>query len=646
MSLSVTGINSANQYYTKGNRKISSEAPNFTAQRKICEKSNNGEFDADEAGKNFVKGVISPVTALVNHPVAAIGLVAATAAACAVVPVLGSALAIGFGAMGVYELGKSGYKIAKNIKNGEYDNAEKNFEGLGQGTVNTLLSFIGLKQSAGVAKEAKLLEATKAKTLTKTQSKTIASDVSKGTYKDAIKELVSLVTTKEGRNAVIYQFKKDNLSFRLDKLGQILKGKKEQVKEVKMTKEEFAKTPEGIRRANMTSEEIAKEISKYAKEAFDEYGIPEELRPQIKIVQEDLTHGGAYNSSHHTIQINETGYREGVFDITNTIKHEATHAKEAIIRESLTYTKKVDLTKEYLLSKIQNGDNDNVIYDINIFGTTTMKPPKLSAQMKADFAKFAEKELYKIGTNGHRKEELAGLVEPLIRKNPEFAAQYRDEGEAVKMLAQYAKSHELRFRLGTQNSINFGGDKLSKLGHVNESEAIESFRGYLETKDGNMANHTLLGLGADFNQYQFSAEEVLAQQSGNNFAIKHYQAELDALRKTPDYDKERETYLLNAIQKAKDTITYKTKGKEYYRLYMESKRHPENKELAEQVLQMSKELEQYTKRINPNIETVNGKQSVMIPIEKEVLVLKRIKPGVTIFVPYSTTGIADYIAKD
>jgi len=646
MYLSVNGIGSASRCYKQENLKTGGQNVNFTGRKRHIDKSSNGKFDLSEAGNNFVKGVLSPVTAIIKHPVATIGLVAATAAACAVVPVLGPVLAVGFGAMGVYELGKSGYKISKNIKNGDYDSAEKNFEGLGQGAINTFLCFIGLKQSARVAKEAKLLDATKAKTLNKAQSEALATEVSKGTYKDAVKELVSLVTTKEGRNAVLNQFKKDNLSFRLNKLGQILKGTKAQVKEVKITKEEFAKTPEGIKRASMTSEEIAKDVSKYAKEAFDEYAIPEELRPQIKIVKEELSHGGAYSPNTHTIKINETGYREGAFDITNVIKHEATHAKEAILRETLTYTKKVDLTKEYLLSKIQNGDNNKVIYDIDIFGTTTMDPPKFNAQMKADFAKFAEKELYKVGANGHRKEELAALVEPLVRKNPEFVSQYKDANEAVKMLSQYAKSHELRFKLGTQNSINFGGDKLSKLGPVSESEAVESFKGQLETLDGNAANQTFLGLGNDFNQYQFSAEEVLAQQSGNNFAIKHYQAELDALRKTPNYDKERETYLLNAIQKAKETIIYKTKGKEYYRLYMESKRHPENKELAKQVQQMSRELEQYKKRINPYIQTVNGKETVMIPLEKEVLVLKRIKPGVTIFVPYNTTAFADYIANE
>lgn len=84
----------------------------------------------------------------------------------------------------------------------------------------------------------------------------------------------------------------------------------------------------------------------------------------------------------------------------NTIKHEATHAKEALIRETLTFTKKEQLTKEYLLNKIQTGDNNTVAYDTTIFGNATIKPPKMSTGMKTDFAKLAQENIYKIGSNG------------------------------------------------------------------------------------------------------------------------------------------------------------------------------------------------------------------------------------------------------
>lgn len=46
----------------------------------------------------------------------------------------------------------------------------------------------------------------------------------------------------------------------------------------------------------MTTEEISQEVSKLAKESFDQYGIPEELRPKIEIVKKmpklavDITH--------------------------------------------------------------------------------------------------------------------------------------------------------------------------------------------------------------------------------------------------------------------------------------------------------------------------------------------------------------------
>ncbi|MCR5265208.1 MAG: hypothetical protein K6E29_01275, partial [Cyanobacteria bacterium RUI128] len=70
------------------------------------DKSNNGKFDWSEAGKNFLKGVISPVTAIFKHPLATAGIIGATVLACSLVPVLAPITAIGFGALSLYQLGK------------------------------------------------------------------------------------------------------------------------------------------------------------------------------------------------------------------------------------------------------------------------------------------------------------------------------------------------------------------------------------------------------------------------------------------------------------------------------------------------------------------------------------------------------------
>lgn len=618
----------------------------FTSRRNF-DKTNNGEFDADVAANNFCKGLLSPITAIIKHPIATIGVVGATALACSVAPILAPATAIVFGAMGIYEFGKSSYNIVKHSASGEYDKAEKDFEGLGQGTINTVLTALGMRQSARVTKEAQLLSETKATKLSVEQISKIKDEVKSLTLFKSFKESLKLYTTKEGRQAFMYQFKKPVIKERLQDLKNIIVKKKEQTKETFDIKEEFAKTPEGIKRAKMTTEEISQEVSKLAKESFDQYGIPEELRPKIEIVKKDANTGGGYYAQKHTIEINETAYREGAFDLPNTIKHEATHAKEALIRETLTFTKKEQLTKEYLLNKIQTGDNNTVAYASTIVGNATIKPPKMSTGMKTDFAKLAQENIYKIGSNGLDKKQLTKLVEPLIDKYPEFISQYQSKEEALDMLTKYAQSHQLRYKIGTTTAINLPADKVAKLGYIDESTAINSFKGILECLDGNMSYQTVsgnMGLGGDFTQYEFGAEEVLAQLSGNKFEISHLEQELATLRKRPNFDAKQEAYLLSQIESAQKTIKYKSMGQKYYKLFMDYKHNP-SPELAKEINTLAVELNKLQPHARLHIENINGKETIMVTLKGERFVLKKVKPGVTEFIPYNTTSTADIMAS-
>lgn len=618
----------------------------FTSRRNF-DKTNNGEFDANVAANNFCKGLLSPITAIIKHPIATIGVVGATALACSVAPILAPATAIVFGAMGIYEFGKSSYNIVKHSASGEYDKAEKDFEGLGQGTINTVLTALGMRQSARVTKEAQLLSETKATKLSVEQISKIKDEVKSLSLFKSFKESLKLYTTKEGRQAFMYQFKKPVIKERLQDLKNIIVKKKEQTKESFDIKEEFAKTPEGIKRAKMTTEEISQEVSKLAKESFDQYGIPEELRPKIEIVKKDANTGGGYYAQKHTIEINETAYREGAFDLPNTIKHEATHAKEALIRETLTFTKKEQLTKEYLLNKIQTGDNNTVAYASTIVGNATIKPPKMSTGMKTDFAKLAQENIYKIGSNGLDKKQLTKLVEPLIDKYPEFISQYQSKEEALDMLTKYAQSHQLRYKIGTTTAINLPADKVAKLGYIDESTAINSFKGILECLDGNMSYQTVsgnMGLGGDFTQYEFGAEEVLAQLSGNKFEISHLEQELATLRKRPNFDAKQEAYLLSQIESAQKTIKYKSMGQNYYKLFMDYKHNP-SPELAKEINTLAVELNKLQPHARLHIENINGKETIMVTLKGERFVLKKVKPGVTEFIPYNTTSTADIMAS-
>lgn len=564
----------------------------FTSRRNF-DKTNNGEFDANVAANNFCKGLLSPITAIIKHPIATIGVVGATALACSVAPILAPATAIVFGAMGIYEFGKSSYNIVKHSASGEYDKAEKDFEGLGQGTINTVLTALGMRQSARVTKEAQLLSETKATKLSVEQISKIKDEVKSLTLFKSFKESLKLYTTKEGRQAFMYQFKKPVIKERLQDLKNII------------------------------------------------------LRPKIEIVKKDAKTGGGYYAQKHTIEINETAYREGAFDLPNTIKHEATHAKEALIRETLTFTKKEQLTKEYLLNKIQTGDNNTVAYDTTIFGNATIKPPKMSTGMKTDFAKLAQENIYKIGSNGLDKKQLTKLVEPLIDKYPEFISQYQSKEEALDMLTKYAQSHQLRYKVGTTTAINLPANKVAKLGYIDESTAINSFKGILECLDGNMSYKTVsgnMGLGGDFTQYEFGAEEVLAQLSGNKFEISHLEQELATLRKRPNFDAKQEAYLLSQIESAQKTIKYKSMGQKYYKLFMDYKHNP-SPELAKEINTLAVELNKLQPHARLHIENINGKETIMVTLKGERFVLKEVKPGVTEFIPYNTTSTADIMAS-
>lgn len=617
------------------------------------DKSNNGKFDISECAKNFIKGVLSPLTAVIEHPVMTIGMVAATAVACSLVPVLGPIMAVGFGALSVFQLGKSAFDVAVNIKNKEYDQAEKAFNGVGQGTVGVAMSVLGAKQSAKVAKETKLMNELGITSLDKAQKLQISKEVSKGTTLDALKEIKSLFTTKAGLKAIVSQFKPSNISARAKDMFRFLFTKESKVK-VEKQKMKFTETAEGKRRAAMSSEQIETEVKSLYKEACDECGIPEKLRPEIKVVKADPKQGGGYNATTHTITINENSYREGVFDLPEVIRHEATHANEAILRQRLPMKDKERIAIEYLLDKIQSGEKDNVITGGSFLGVSTSKPPKLNTQMKMDFSALAKDKLYQMVS--YSDDELTAMVEPLVRGNKEFIQGYNNVDDAIAAMRDYARGHNLRYKIAMQNSSGFNTSNIdvSLLKELSEEEkiaAIKSLRDGIDCIESNAAGQGIMGFGGDFNQYQFTPEEVLAQRNGNNFEIAKLESKLAKLRGQQNYDLSEEARLLDQIKKSKLTIEYKTKGQEMYRLYTESVNNPENTVLAKQVQTLKSELQALQQQIM-EIDGMYAKDILGTEIEvmsneyipRQVYVHP--ETGTTISMPINTTNASAIIADN
>lgn len=636
-----------NQYKVRNNTQftgISSKPDEFVNQ----DKSNNGEFDLSEAGKNFVNGLISPVTAALKHPLATLGLVAGTIAACSVLPILGPALAVGFGAYSLYQVGKGVYDAADNYSKGNYDAAEQSFSTVGEGTAGTVLSALGIRQSAKIAQEAKLMSELKTGALSEAQKADIAAGVKDAGFFKNLKETLSLFTTKSGLKATGHQFKPSVLKERFADIKRIATQKwkrdKEVVEEKKLSFQEkiqrFKESSEGQRRAAMTDSEIQTELEALYNEAFDRLGVPKEQRPHLKLETKSAEHGGSYGQSEHTIKFNPESYRSGVLDIEDVIMHEATHCREALMRAGIPQDRVDVLVRENLLARLRNGESEQIIKGGSFLGADMVEPPKMSQAMKEDFAEFAINELYKRDNELYqilknydlqaslRKSRYSNTefkpadfkaaekaaapildkLKALMAKHPDFVKQYSSEQEALEALMGYSQSHNFRYQAFTDVRINTSGNpympeylKVEPLSGEELAHAEQSLVDYITTIEGNGRTSGFKIFGpseAEFNQYQFSPEEVLAQRNGNNYLIEKMTAKMKAMREAGTLSAEDEAYMTQIIEKAKVVIEYKNKGLEYYKKYTELINNPDNAELKATVDAMAKELAELKTKID------------------------------------------------
>lgn len=151
MSLTVNNINnySKNSAF-KGKSTKAENSSVFTQipQEVKIDKSNDGKFSVSEAGKNLVKGIVSPITNMFSSPknfLLGAGMMAGSAV---LIAATGGAIAPLFVAagigMGACQVAKAGYKFA-TAKNG--DDVEKAFYDIGGATSTIGLSVAGARGS-------------------------------------------------------------------------------------------------------------------------------------------------------------------------------------------------------------------------------------------------------------------------------------------------------------------------------------------------------------------------------------------------------------------------------------------------------------------------------------------------------------------
>ena len=190
----------------------------------------------------------------------------------------------------------------------------------------------------------------------------------------------------------------------------------------------------------------------------------------------------------------------------------------------------------------------------------------------------------------------------MLDKNPDFVAQYSSQDEALTALARYSLSHNSRYRMFTNVKVgSIPSDSIPSLTPSQIAHAKQSLVDSIATTEGNGRIAGINGMfatGKDFNQYQFSPEEVLAQQNGHKFLIKNLTTKLNEMKKAGTLTPDDETFITSLIEKSKSVIEYKTKGLEYYEKYTQLINNPTDSKLAEAVKLLEKELVTIQSKMN------------------------------------------------
>ncbi len=397
---------------------------------------------------------------------------------------------------------------------------------------------------------------------------------------------------------------------------------KESLEYIDKIRTEFIKTPEGIRRAAMSEEEIEREFKNAFDKSFDKLEVPKDLRPKLVLnSKNDITAGG-YQQLTHTIEVNTNSYRTFPEE-DSIIMHEATHAKEALLRASIPQNKVDEIVKNELKS------NDKTLHILNPAFLTFVGFPKMSQAMKNDFNMFADKNLFNKSENVTKV--LAGYdfqssiyqnilppkyfvpyvknlskfiykdikpiydgIDTLIQNHPEFLNQYKNKEEAFNELMKCSFALNTEYNLFTQ--VHVGGDlgtnqvKVKELSEKELEQAKKSLINSMATKRSNIMfsknNNTFTK-----NMYKFCPEEVLAETNGRRFLIKNCTDKLIKNKLNGTLQKEQETLLKLQIEFAKGIIEYRTKGAELFDKMNELAANPEDKELKKYLDEKGAELE-------------------------------------------------------
>lgn len=170
------------------------------------------EFSARRAFGHFIGGIINPFILAIQHPIKTTALIVGTIALNSIAPITLPLALIAGAVVGGAQLGIGVVEAVSNYRKQDYARAEFAFSRMGEGLFGVLGSLLGVRHSATMVAEAKVVTPLLAEAKTATQhleaidqGLNAAVAIRKSGWLANVKEVLSIVTTSEGRQLLASQ---------------------------------------------------------------------------------------------------------------------------------------------------------------------------------------------------------------------------------------------------------------------------------------------------------------------------------------------------------------------------------------------------------------------------------------------------------
>ena len=390
-----------------------------------------------------------------------------------------------------------------------------------------------------------------------------------------------------------------------------------------LSREEFIKTKEGQRRANLTQDEIAEEINLLFEDALKRYNIEQKYAPKLIIQNDkDVYTGGGYSSKDHLIKINPLAYVNGCLDLEEIIYHEMNHCKNALLRSQLDIETKESVIKGELLKEISSQSRKKVLCGGTWFIVIMTDKPILDEVTQKKFTAFAKKYLFSNDTelqnylkilSSDSKFKFFDIPEDEKIKNQKNLIKYREKfPDLERELEDIVNSAE---DLGKKNNLTMDSPKTlissyalslafrysyfledgqiqdSSLNAEDRELAVRSLIGHMDSINGNAVFDASVFKDVsdeEYLQYKFSQEEYDSRKEATTIQKRIIEKKLQNNNLSDEENKYwTQKLLLIKARENKDFIGFKL-----YKLKNEYAENP-TKELKKEIRLVTKELKKY-----------------------------------------------------